>query len=231
MRGKVVFCLPIVRRPYDVCVRSLEASLPLIEAAGYEHGLAQLVDNPYISAARATMLRTALDAKADFIVFIDYDLSWQPRDLLTLLDTEGDVVAGTYRCKVDDEQYMGTIETDAAHRPIVRASDGAIAACLAPAGFMKITKECVDKFMTAYPDLCYGPQYHLAVDLFNHGVYKKLWWGEDYSFCRRWREKGGEIWLVPNLTINHHKDDKVYSGNYHQFLMRQPGGSLSERAA
>ncbi len=230
-KRKVVFALPILHRPYDVCVESLKASLPLIEAAGFEHGIAQIVDNPYISAARATMLRSALDAKADIIVFIDYDLSWRPQDLLKLIQTEGDVVGGTYRCKHDEVNYMGTIETGEGFRPVVRQSDGAIAAKLLPAGFMKITKEAVDTFMVAYPELCYGPQYHMAVDLFNHGVHERVWWGEDYSFCRRWREKCGEIWLVPDLSLDHHKDGKVYAGNYHEFLLRQPGGSKSVRAA
>ena len=45
------------------------------------------------------MLRKALDAKADVIVFIDHDVSWDAKDLLTLIQTEGDVVAGTYRFK------------------------------------------------------------------------------------------------------------------------------------
>jgi hypothetical protein len=224
---KVVFCIPIVNRPFKVTVDSLKASIPLIEAAGWEHELAQVVDVPYISAARASMLRAALDAKADVIVFIDYDVSWDPRDMLTLIETEGDVVAGTYRSKIDDEQYMGAVEHDpVSFVPRVRASDGAISAKLVPAGFLKITKEAVHDFMESYPELCYGPLYHAAVDIFNHGVHGRVWYGEDYSFSLRWKQRGGDIWLVPNLNIDHHgKDGKVYVGNYHRFLRRQPGGS------
>ena len=227
---KVVFCIPIVQRPYQVCVDSLEASLPLIERAGFKHQMVQIVNNPYISAARATMLRAALDAKADIIVFIDYDVSWRPEDMLKLLQTEGDVVAGTYRCKIDEEHYMGTIETAPDGRPMGRLSDGAIKAKLVPAGFLKVTKEAVDRFMVAFPGLCYGPSYHLSVDLFNHGVHERIWWGEDYSFARRWREAGGSIWLVPDLQIDHHTKDTVYRGNYHEFLLRQPGGTKEGQA-
>lgn len=221
---KVVFCTPSLFGPMPAYVAALEASLPLIEAAGWEHGYAQQIACPYISAARANMLRSALDAKADVIVFIDYDMSWEPGDLVKLLETEGDVVAGTYRSKIDDEQYMGTIETNADHTPVVRA-DGAIAAKLIPAGFLKVTKEAVDNFMVAYPELCYGPMYHLSIDLFNHGVSDRIWWGEDYSFARRFREKCGPIWIVPDINLDHHTKEKVYRGNFHQFLMKQPGGS------
>jgi hypothetical protein len=228
MSKKVVFCTPSLSGPTAPYIKALEDSIPLIVAAGWEEGYTQQIASPYISAARATMLRTALDANADVIVFIDYDVSWAPQDLLKLIETEGDVVAGTYRCKTEDgptkEFYMGTWDVNEDFTPKVRA-DGAISAKLVPAGFLKLTKAAVDKFMVAYPDLCYGPMYHLAVDLFNHGVHERVWWGEDYSFARRWKEKCGDIWLVPDLSIDHHAKDKVYKGNLHQFLLRQPGGS------
>jgi len=228
----VVFCTPSLSGPTAPYIKALEASVPLIEAAGWEHGYAQIVSCPYISAARANMLRSALDAKADVIVFLDYDVSWRPGDLLKLIETEGDVVAGTYRCKTElgdtPEFYMGTWETHPNFVPKCRQSDGAISAKLIPAGFLKITKEAVDQFMVAYPELCYGPMYHMSVDLFNHGVFERIWWGEDYSFARRWKDKCGDIWLVPDLSIDHHAKDKVYEGNLHQFLLRQPGGSLDQ---
>lgn len=180
---------------------------------------------PYVSGARATMLRKALDVKADVIVFIDHDLSWKPQDLLTLIETEGDVIAGTYRFKKDEEHYMGVIQDDpVTFLPVVR-QDGCIKATRVPAGFLKITKEAVDKFMTAYPDLMYGPKHNPSVDLFNHGAHKGQWWGEDYAFSRNWIDAGGEIYIVPDLDLNHHTSEQEYAGNFHKFLLRQPGGS------
>lgn len=221
---KVVFCIPTITKPYQACMSSLEASIPLIKAAGWDEGMVPEIGNPYISAARAKMLRKALDANADVIVFIDHDLSWRPKDLLTLIETPGDVVAGTYRFKSDDVSYMGTIYSGPDGTPLLR-DDGCIKAKLVPAGFLKITKEGVDRFMTAYPDLCYGEKYRLSVDLFNHGAHKGLWWGEDYAFSRNWGEAGGDIWLIPDLQLDHHSADRVFPGNFHEYLCRQPGGS------
>jgi hypothetical protein len=198
--AKVVFCVPTIKRPYQQCLDSLEASIPLIKAAGWDEGMVNEVGNPYISAARATML-------------------------LTLINTEGDVVGGTYRFKADEVSYMGTIHSTPAGTPVVRA-DGAIKARLLPAGFLKVTAVAVDRFMTSYPDLCYGEKYRLSVDLFNHGAHKGLWWGEDYAFCRRWEECGGDAWLVPDLQLDHHSADKSYPGNFHTYLRQQPGGDL-----
>lgn len=221
---KVVFCIPTMTRPYQCTLDSLAASVPYLDAAGWEHGLVNEVGCPYISAARSTMLRKALDAGADVIVFIDHDLSWKPADLLKLINTEGDVVAGLYRFKQDDEKYMGVIQDGKDFLPVVRA-DGCIKATRVPAGFLKITKEAVGRFMARYPELCYGPKYSLSVDLFNHGAHKGAWWGEDYAFSRNWIDADGEIWVVPDLDLNHHTTEKEYAGNFHQFLMRQPGGS------
>lgn len=223
-KKKVVFCVPILKRPYPKFIESLENSIPLIKDAGWDEALAQEIDNPYISGARAKMLRKALDNQADVIVFLDYDLEWKPESLLKLINTEGDVIAGTYRCKIDEEQYMGAVYSNADGTPVVR-EDGCIKASVAPAGFLKVTKEAVDTFMTAYPELCYGPKYHQSVDLFNHGAHDRLWWGEDYAFCRRWREKCGDLWIMPDLPITHWKGESRYHGNFHEFLLRQPGGS------
>lgn len=221
---KVVFCTPSLSGPTAPYITAMERSIPLITAAGWEEAYAQEVGCPYISAARATMTRKALDVGADVIVYIDYDLSWDPKDLLTLLETEGDVVAGTYRFKKEKEEYMGELSATVDGRPCVR-SDGAVKFHQIPAGFLKVTKQAIDKFMTSYPELLYGPKYGPSVDLFNHGAHKGTWYGEDYAFSRNWRECGGEIWVVPNLNLNHHSPDKVYPGNYHNYLLRQPGGS------
>jgi glycosyltransferase involved in cell wall biosynthesis len=221
---KVVFCVPTLTRPYQQTLDSLAASIPLIKAAGWDEGMVSELGNPYISAARSYMLRKALDAGADVIVFIDHDLSWKPEDLLKLIETEGDVVAGTYRFKKDEVEYMGVIQDGENYLPVTR-EDGCIKATRVPAGFLKITKGAVNRFMTEYPHLCYGPKFSLSVDLFNHGAFDGAWWGEDYAFSRNWLAIGGEIWLVPDLDIAHHTKDKAYPGNFHKHLLQQPGGS------
>ena len=222
-KKKVIFCIPTLTRPYDVTLASLKASIPLIQAAGWEEGMVSEIGCPYISAARSNMLRKALDAKADVIVFIDHDVSWSPEDLLKLIECEGDVVAGLYRFKEEIEHYMGVFDDDANGMVKVRA-DGAIKATRVPAGFLKITANAVNRFMTKYPELCYGQKYNLSVDLFNHGAIEGAWWGEDYAFSKRWTDMGGEIWIVPDMNIDHNSKDECFKGNVHQFLMRQPGG-------
>lgn len=220
---KVVFCIPSLHGPTKPLMAALEASAPLLTEAGWDHNVVEYRGNPYISFARADMLRKALDAKADVIVFIDYDVSWRPGDLLKLVETKGDVVAGFYRYKKAEEEYMGALITDEDGLPQVRA-DGALRGYRAPAGYLKITKEAVTHFMRSYPELIYGVAFNPCVDLFNHGAHKGIWYGEDMAFCRRWLDCGGELWIVPDLELTHWSGETPYVGNYHEFLMRQPGG-------
>lgn len=223
---KVIFATPSLNGPTAPYISALEQSVALVTAAGWEEGYAQEVGNPYISAARANMTRKALDAGADVIIYLDYDLSWDPVDLLKLLYTPGDVVAGAYRFKKAEEEYMAQVNTDGDGRPVCRA-DGCISTARVAAGFLKVTRRAVERFADAYPHLQYGPADHPSIDLFNHGAHKGVWWGEDYAFCRNWTDAGGEIWIAPNLNITHHalqKDGSTipFPGNFHEYLLRQP---------
>lgn len=218
---KVIFTTPNLNGPTKPFINALEQSIPLVKAAGWDEGLVEERGNPYISGARSIMLRKALDANPDVVVFLDYDLSWDPQDLLTLISTPGDVVAGTYRFKKEAEEYMGALIGE---RPIVR-DDGCIKADRVPAGFLKVTVDALRRFARAYPQLLYGDPLRPSLDLFNHGAIDGVWYGEDYAFSKRWVDIGGEIWIIPNINLTHHSADHAFPGNFHEFLLKQPGGS------
>lgn len=224
---KVVLCVPTITKPYQVTLDSIAASVPSLEAAGWDHAMVSEVGSPYISHARSKLLRKALDAGADAIIFIDHDLSWQPDALLRLLQVPDEVVSGTYRFKKTPEEYMGAVMVSNDGYPVSR-EDGCLEMFSIPAGFLKITRDGVCRFMRAFPELLYGETCTPFVDLFNHGAFEGVWYGEDYAFARRWREKCGKVWLIPNLQIDHHTATDSYPGHYSNYLRRQPGGDLAK---
>jgi len=238
---RLEICIPFFGTPFPQTLRALEGSVPLLREAGWDANAQIEVNNPYISCARSMMLRKALNRQPEVIVFIDHDVSWDARDLLTLIETPGDVVAGTYRFKKDEIEYMGMTMPDldgqqqVRHRGVCQDPYDPEFQCAllghsAPAGFLKITVDAVDRFMRAYPELVYGPPHAPSVDLFNHGVKDGIWWGEDYAFCRNWRDLGGELLIVPNLNISHWRRDvdgsyTEFKGNYHWYLASCAGGA------
>ena len=229
---KAVFCVPTTGpRPYPQFIAAMEASAPLLDAAGWDTAIVQEVGSPYISHARSKMLRKALDGRADVVVFLDHDLSWQPDALLRLVTAKANVVGGVYRFKRQDEQYMGSMTPGPHGTPRVRA-DGLLRCDLLPAGFLMMTTSAVDRYMRAYPELSYGPAYAPFCDLFAHGAHLGQWWGEDYSFSRRWCGMGETLWCLPDLDLSHWSADGTeFAGNFSNFLRRQPGGDLYQEAA
>lgn len=243
-KGRVAICTPTLDRPTDAYLKALEESVPALEAAGWEHSAAFEVGNPYISAARASMLGKALKWGADAIVFIDDDVSWSPSDIVKLLEAEGDVVGGNYRYKTDDEaRFMGKPFLGDRGHPLLRDSDDAVMMLALPAGFLKVTRHGVMRFLKAYPELRMNTEKpdEVNVDLFNHGVHNGTWFGEDFAFCRNWLGLGGDIFCVPDLDLVHNSRSrwdahgfhpgKAYPSNYMQYLKTYRPTAEEKKAA
>lgn len=215
---KVVICTPTLTKPHPAYFESVKAEVPHLEAAGWEHGITWMVGCAYISAARAIMTRRALDWKADVIFYLDHDMSWRPGDLTRVLETDGDVVGGTYRFKQDEVEYMGRVFLGDEGKPLCREGDDALKMVCLPAGFLKVTRNGINRFIKKYPELLYGEESAPSVDLFNHGAYQGVWFGEDYRFSQRWNEID-DLWCVPDLDLHHHDKDRTFEGNFHKYLL------------
>lgn len=81
-------------------------------------------------------------------------------------------------------------------------------------GFMMIKREAILKMIKAYPELKYNNDVNISnADLKDHfyalfdtmiDPVDKRYLSEDYTFCRRWQEIGGDIWLDPTISLNHY---------------------------
>ena len=184
--------------------------------------------NPYIQTARNELISEFYHKNLDCIFFLDDDISWHAGDALKLLEMDDEVVSGIYPCKTDSESYPVVIRTNENHYPIVR-DDGCILGYCVPTGFLRITRSALEKMIIAYSDRAYkniiddkGTLGETTWDLFPQGIYNGRWIGEDFAFCNLWTDIGGEIWIVPDLTFTHHGKPFTSTGNYHEFLKRQP---------
>jgi hypothetical protein len=81
-------------------------------------------------------------------------------------------------------------------------------------GFMMIKREAILKLLKAYPDLKYNNDVNINNSQMDDQFYAlfdtmidpidKRYLSEDYTFCRRWQEIGGDIWLDPSISLNHY---------------------------
>jgi hypothetical protein len=217
-KKKVVFCTPTLSKPHPAFIESLKASIPLIVEAGWDEGATWQIGCAYISAARAMMTRTRLgrEGRRDRV----------PRSRHVVgpaRPAAADRDAG--RCRRGDVSLQ--VRARGVHGPALPGAeavspmcreDGCVHMVCVPAGFLKVTRQAINKIIRAHPELCFGEESAPIVDLFQHGAHKGLWFGEDYAFCRRWNEMQEQVWVIPDLNITHHDKDVAFPGNYHRYL-------------
>lgn len=96
----------------------------------------------------------------------------------------------------------------------VAVENGLIQLHDAGTGFMMIKREAILKLIEAYPDIKYNNDVQMnGVDLKDkfYALFDTMidpkdrrYLSEDYTFCRRWQDIGGEIWLDPSISLNHY---------------------------
>jgi hypothetical protein len=225
----VFFALHLYRRPE--CKQfwsSLKGAVELLKQHGYSpcHGIAW--QDPYIQKARNDLVSQFLKSKCAIFIFVADDIEYKAKDLLRLIETPGDVVAGAYRLKSDEEEYPVRIHVGP-HRVALTRDDGCILASRVQTGFLRINRVVFTKISEGYPDLAYyglknGEKINIAHDFFPQGVRNHRWIGEDYAFCDLWTGLGGQIWLIPDIDLIHYEGEIGYPGNFHEYLKKRPGG-------
>lgn len=89
-------------------------------------------------------------------------------------------------------------------------------------GFMMIKRSTIERMIQAYPDLKYvndvninnpklGDNYYSFFDTMIDPTDRR-YLSEDYTFCRRWQDLGGDIYLDPTISLNHY-GHFCFSGN------------------
>ncbi len=186
---------------------NLVDSLLAEQFLGFQQGVHFLIQGEVgfslIGVARNKLARRFLDTRGAYaLVFVDFDISWKGGDLLRLVKRPEDVIGATYRAKRDDDYYhfRGTPQKVGDLYKV----DGL------PGGFIKITRNAFNRIpANRYKDMD-GRE---GIDYFPMGFHDGIIWGEDYGFCRQWRETGGDVWLDPAIHLRHHDGLKFYTGD------------------
>jgi len=96
----------------------------------------------------------------------------------------------------------------------IQVENGVVKLHDAGTGFMMIKREAILKLLKAYPELKYNNDVQINNANITDNFYAlfdtmidpidKRYLSEDYTFCRRWQEIGGDIWLDPSISLNHY---------------------------
>lgn len=178
-----------------------------------------------ISRARSTLVSNFLDSDRSHLLFIDADISWDPDQIRRLIDVDKEFAAAFYPVKFYDWpqmvtqvgkgeplheaplHYVGTVCDGEEYK---RDGDFATAR-YAGTGFQLIKRSVFQKMAEAYPELKYRrihvPNFQPSENryaFFDCMIEKDGdYLSEDYAFCKRWRDIGGEIWIDLASKLTH----------------------------
>jgi len=171
---------------------------------GDKFSIAEDIGNSDIAGSRGALFGAFVRSKADTLVFIDDDVFWTPGSLIKLIDHSVDVVGGIYPKKRDPLEWPFKIGIKDEYR--VDPNTGLMEVIGLPGGFMKITRNCAEKMIEAYPrqtlrSVSENTQFWPLFDPYQTPDGNRL--SEDFSFCQRWIDIGGQIWADFEIEMGH----------------------------
>ena len=183
-----------------------------------------------ITRARAELTAAFLhETDATHLLFVDADIGFAPEQAFRLLHFDADVTAAAYPAKQFNWPLLAKLlreEHKAAeaasfnyvlgveHTEAVTVRDGFARVRYAGTGFLMLRRAALLKLCAAHPELRYrGVQatddrsrdnpYRVALFDCMIDPVSGAYLSEDFAFCRRWTELGGEIWLDVHSQLTH----------------------------
>ncbi len=224
----IVVCTPcfggLVSQGYMLATTNL---LMLGTQMGFNVSVDLLGYDSLITRSRNTLVAQFLDRPdATHLMFVDADITFQPADILRMVCFDRDIVAGLYPLKLRDwsVEAIGRVRAgeslDTAPLRYVglpcepsAMENGFVPATYAGTGFMLIRRATLLRMMEGYPELAFAAAHDRAEQapsphryaLFDCMIEPETrhYLSEDYTFCRRWRDLGGEIWLDTQVRLVH----------------------------
>jgi hypothetical protein len=181
-----------------------------------------------ITRARASLVAQFLDdPSATHLLFIDADIGFEPEQVLRLIQCGAGMSAAVYPIKrIDWDRISSTI---AAGRPnpaaaalkyvlevdnpdAVICQGGFVKVRYAGTGFLMIRREVLERMCAHYPHLKYRRDHSLDAGTASENRFALFdcmiaddgtYLSEDFAFCKRWSDIGGEIWADRKSALSH----------------------------
>jgi hypothetical protein len=194
-----------------------------------------VVGSSNIPKARNILAARYLASGFTDALYIDDDMGWSANSVLRLLASDKPVIAGVGRKKVDkpnsDPNVWCCHFDETAAGGLVQDEMGNIRLPRVGTGFMKIARTVFEQLIAAHPDWKRqgDPEMEPAVRANYYRFFKfddETELGEDYFFCERWRELGGEVWIDPSITLSH-VGEKAWTGRIAEIMEAAPGDAAA----
>ena len=190
-----------------------------------------------IHVSRNALSAAFLESEADALLMLDSDQAIEAAAIARMLDLDKHVVGCVYPKRLRNwsnvkpgadadqmllqaSEFVGELIYDANKQ--AQVVDGFALADYVGTGVLLVRREAFQQMMHHFPELegrGFGPdRYPELADTPRWGFFNPLDsdvgpLSEDISFCRRWRQTGGEIWADVTTDVKH-IGREIYEGNY-----------------
>jgi hypothetical protein len=180
-----------------------------------------------ITRARSNLVAQFLDDEtATHLLFLDADIGFEPDQVVRLIECGAEMCAAVYPVKrIDWNRVRSNFEKArpspaAALNYVFEVDDpgavveksGFVKVRYAGTGFLMIRREALEKMCAHYPQLKFKRDH--SVDAANpsdkrFALFESMiaedgtYLSEDFAFCKRWTDMGGEIWADLNSKLAH----------------------------
>jgi hypothetical protein len=197
-----------------------------------------------ITRARARLAaRFLAHPKATHLLFVDADIGFAPTNVFRLLDAARPVVGGVCPLKsIEWEKVRNAVKAGVSDLlaasvgyvvrfiptpdSSVEVENGVAKVAYCGTGFLMIAREAAQRITEAHPELGAAlgdlePDQPTTVMMFDTMIEPETrqYLSEDYAFCRRWTDLGGEIWADMEGRLTH-VGHAAYSGSLIEAMRR-----------
>lgn len=213
-----------------VCLQAYAESILKLQRMCAQNGVQLMLDTTenesLVHRARnISVARYMIRTQADYFMFIDADVKFEAESVLRLLRSGHDISCAVYPKKVVmwDQAEKAVLSNDMRDLNKLAASlvmnfksnntpvkDGFVEVLDGPTGFLMIKRDVFTRMFEKYPELnCkndhqnrdfedYCAVFDCMIDPEN-----RRYLSEDYAFCRRWQQMGGQIFADVTTTLGH----------------------------
>lgn len=203
-------CIPSYGGMSPTFVYALASS---VRELGTGVGVMILQGDCHVDDARNYMAQKVMDEGYESLIFIDADAVWRPACLKRLISYKRDVVGGVQPLKQDLEEYRcrhlpGPLQADA---------EGLLEVEACATAFLKISTRALR--IIAEKSVKVRHQNEDFSLIFERTVRDGVRFSGDYSFCLKWRDAGGQVYIDPMARLGH-CGEKEWEGCYGAWLKK-----------
>jgi len=208
----------------------------------------QLMKSSLVTQGRNLCVGSFLESNMTHMLFIDSDIYFNAESIITMLQKEKDLISIPYPLKTlmwdkafrkmqqgkikepeDIRKSLHTYPMKVENADDIKIVDGIIEVTHSPTGCMMIKRNVFDKMIKAYPDkqivqkTVINGEYVDRPHMWNffdctHDPVTKTYLGEDFSFCKLWKDIGGKCYayiMDPIVHVGEH----TYEGSFYDELI------------